>query len=34
VRAGVAADNDNVPEPANDNVSVRLSELLDDEIPF
>ncbi|KAB0570608.1 DEAD/DEAH box helicase [Brucella pituitosa] len=36
VRAGLdfEADNDNVPEPANDNVSIGLSELLDDEIPF
>ncbi|MNN99992.1 hypothetical protein D3C81_2197780 [compost metagenome] len=36
VRPGLmlGADNDNVPEPANDNVSAGLSELLDDEIPF
>ena len=31
---GLEADNDNSPEPANDNVSVGLSEMLDDEIPF
>jgi DNA repair protein RadD len=36
VRPGLSleADNDNSPEPANDNVSVGLSEMLDDEIPF
>ncbi|MGW6779616.1 hypothetical protein ACWF50_16455 [Brucella pseudogrignonensis] len=36
VRAGLSleAHNDNVADPANDNVSIGLSEILDDEIPF